>query len=126
VAAKFIEANGIVLKLRFPSGQEALSYLNTTLFWALSAGKPFLERVCLGTSLLPEVPAKFNDAEVAAIKDGKLFRGMKGDAVPYVLGLPTKENDWGIGGKQLIYGKSLLIYVDTQGLVTDWQVLDNR
>jgi hypothetical protein len=43
-----------------------------------------------------------------------------------VLGLPTKENDWGIGGKQLIYGKSLLIYVDTQGLVTDWQVLDNR
>ena len=51
---------------------------------------------------------------------------MKEEAVEYAMGIPDSENDWGSGGKQLIYGKSFLVYVNRQGTVVDWQSLDNQ
>jgi hypothetical protein len=42
------------------------------------------------------------------------------------MGFPDKENDWGTGGKQLIYGKSFLVYVNRQETVVDWQSLDDK
>ena len=39
------------------------------------------------------------------------------------LGFPTKENDWGRGGKQLIYSDTFFVYVNNDDKVEDWQSL---
>jgi hypothetical protein len=52
----------------------------------------------------------------------KLFHGMSGDAVEYALGFAEQKNDWGTGGKQLVFfsGK-LIVYLDSKDKVVDWQ-----
>jgi hypothetical protein len=42
----------------------------------------------------------------------------------YVVGFPDKENNWGRGGKQLMYGNRLLFYLDENERVVDWQSVD--
>jgi hypothetical protein len=44
------------------------------------------------------------------------------DALHYTIGFPDKENDWGRGGHQLIYGKKITVYVRDKRVV-DWQSL---
>jgi hypothetical protein len=84
----------------------------------------FFERV-IG-SLLEEIPSSLTKKDLDAIRSGTIYRGMKEEAVEYTMGFPDKENDWGTGGKQLIYGKSFLVYVNRQETVVDWQSLDDK
>lgn len=119
--AKFIpEEKAVVLKLTLPNGQEALALTSDTYLENRDANASFLARVS-GT-LLDSIPKKLTPKEVDAIKRMTLFRGMSEDAVGYAIGFPEQTNDWGRGGKQLVFfsGK-LMVYVDRDGKVTDWQ-----
>jgi hypothetical protein len=58
------------------------------------------------------------------IKHKTIYKGMKRDPLEYLFGFADKENDWGSGGKQLIYGKSFLVYLDHNERVVDWQAMD--
>ena len=48
---------------------------------------------------------------------------MSKDALFYSIGVTIDENDWGKGGKQLIYGANVFVNLDQAGRVTDWQSL---
>jgi len=121
-AAKYNEsASAVILKLRLPDGRDAL---------AVASGYPltdkdetFLQRV--SASLLSEIPKKLTPQEIRAIKKGSIFRGMSEDALYCSLGFPKSENDWGRGGKQLLYTDNLMVYLDNQDKVIDWQSLNN-
>jgi hypothetical protein len=41
------------------------------------------------------------------------------------MGLPKTENDWGRGGKQFVYTENMMVYLNSQFKVVDWQVLGN-
>jgi hypothetical protein len=49
---------------------------------------------------------------------------MSSAALECALGFPKQENDWGKGGKQLIFTDKLYFYVDENEKVVDWQNLD--
>ena len=49
---------------------------------------------------------------------------MSSGALECALGFPKQENDWGKGGKQLIFTDKLYVYVDEKKKVVDWQSLD--
>ena len=42
------------------------------------------------------------------------------------VGFPKKENDWGKGGKQLIFSEGFLVYVNDDDKVADWQILNTE
>src|ERR1700694_1937116 len=118
-AAKYAEHplgtlhDGAVLKLITANGQEVLAY-------AMSA------RDAIGMSfLLKSIPSWFTLKEIQAIKKKFFFRGMTEDALSYSLGKPERENNYGRGGRQLVYlsGK-LLIYLDAHNVIEDYQLLD--
>ncbi len=48
---------------------------------------------------------------------------MSRQAVIYSWGATT-ENDYGKGGKQMVYGDNQFVYLDNSGKVTDWQSMD--
>jgi hypothetical protein len=114
------EENAVVLKLRFPDGSEALSLTHSIYLRNANPEAMFLTKIA--GNLLPAIPAGLTPKEIEAIKGMKLFRGMSEDAVGYAIGFPEKTNDWGRGGKQLVFfsGK-LTVYVDNSGKVVDWQ-----
>jgi len=124
LATKYIPSTGVVLKLRLANGKEAIAF-TPEMYYKGDDSKPFLERV-IGELLL-EVPKKLTPKEVDAIKQGTIYKGMSGTALFYLLGLPDKENDWGRGGKQWIFhDNTLLVYLDQDEKVEDWQVMDRR
>jgi hypothetical protein len=124
LAAKYIDATGVVFKLKLPNGKEALSFTNQIYY--LDAGesenRPLIERVT--GLLLLQIPKGLTQKEIDAIKHGTIFKGMSKDAVDYLLGFPDKENDWGRGGKQRIYSDRLFVYLDHDEKVEDWQSID--
>ena len=121
VAGKYISAeDGVLIKLRLPTGSEALSFTSRSLFDAAPAAAPFIERI--SGQLLAAVPMDLTTNDVAAIKQGELFRGMSGTAVSYMYGPPDSETGWGIGGKQRIYFKGIVVHFDNKNKVVDWQV----
>ncbi len=121
-AAKYIESvGGVVLKLKLPDGQDALIFTSSLyLDNPRKDATSFLSRI--SGSMLAEIPPKLTPGEVDAIKRHTVFKGMSKDAVFYALGLEDKKNDWGSGGKQLIFfDGTILVYLDNQGSVVDWQ-----
>ncbi len=70
-----------------------------------------------------QIPATLTSREIAAIRDRKVFRGMTRQAVLYSWGI-AKENDYGRGGSQLVYGDDQFVYLDSSGKVTDIHTLD--
>lgn len=126
-AAKYVETpdelmhTAVVLKLKLPDGREALSI--TSSFTDVDKDATFLEKI--SGFLLTTVPKDLTPQEIAAIKKISVFRGMRKEAVHYALGFPKEENDWGKGGKQLIYTDDLIIYVNNQEKVVDWQSFKN-
>jgi hypothetical protein len=70
--------------------------------------------------LLLKIPPTLTSQEIAAIRSRKIFRGMSRRAVFYSWGV-TEENDYGRGGRQLVYGDRQFVYLDNKGTVTDWQ-----
>jgi hypothetical protein len=82
LAAKYSGSVGVVLKLRLPSGRDALAFSSLSMDDP-GPTSPFLERIA-GT-LLVAIPPKLNTQELAAIKHGKMFRGMSESALSYAL-----------------------------------------
>jgi hypothetical protein len=120
-AKYFREHDTVVLKLRFPDGRYGLvgnQYRDEN--WG-QGQDTFLGRIA--GFLDAAVPRKLTAREIAAIKRREIFRGMSKDALFYSIGVTIDENDWGKGGKQLIYGDNVLVYLDQAGRVTDWQSL---
>jgi hypothetical protein len=113
----------IVWKLRLGDGRELISASryrdedvstngNDNSFFGRSIG-----------ALLQRMPPNLTDREISAISARKIFRGMSRQAVFYSWGT-TSENDYGKGGKQLVYGADQFVYLDDTGHVTDWQSLN--
>jgi hypothetical protein len=124
LAAKYIDSTGVVFKLKLPSGKEALSFTNQIYYLNSADGddRPLIDRVT-GTLLL-QIPKGFTQKELDAIKQHTIFKSMSKAAVEDLLGFPDKENDWGRGGKQLIYADRLFVYLDHDEKVEDWQSID--
>lgn len=120
--AKYNEsASAVILKLTLPDGREALAVASGDQL--TNKDETFAQRI--SASLLSEVPKKFTPQEIAAIKKRSIFRGMSKDALYYSIGLPKSENDWGQGGKQFVYTDTLMVYLNNQDKVVDWQSLNN-
>lgn len=111
----------IVWKLRLSDGREIISAARYRdgLSEARNAFS-FLRRVT-GT-LLSDVPPNLTAQEISAIGARKIFRGMSRQALLYSWGAAS-ENDYGRGGKQLVYGNQF-VYLDANDRVTDWQTLE--
>ena len=121
-AAKYNDsANAVILKLKLPDGRDALAVASSDQL--TEKDETFMQRI--SASLLSEIPKKLTPQEITAIKKRSIFRGMSKDALYYSLGLPKSENDWGRGGKQFVYTDTLMIYLDNQNKVVDWQSLSN-
>jgi hypothetical protein len=123
VSAKYIEDKDvIVLKLKDSSGKE---YLTLSPFNLTDQKQSFFETVVssppptLYTSI-----SGLTEREIVAVRQGNIFAGMSLRALQRAIGFPEKENDWGKGGKQLIYSDGkLYIYLDANNRVRDWQSL---
>ena len=122
---KYVPAeDGVLIRLRLPTGGEAVSFTNRSLLDAAPARAPFIEKIA--GRLLAAVPTELSATDVAGIKQGELFRGMSGTAVSYMFGAADSETGWGIGGKQRIYLKRIAVHFDNKNNVVDWQVVRTR
>jgi len=110
----------VLIRLRLPTGGDAVSFTSRSLLDAASADIPFIERI--SGRLLAGVPKELTANEIEAIKQGELVRGMSSLAVSYMFGSPDSETNWGIGGKQRIYLKQISVHFDDKNKVVDWQV----
>ncbi|HET9836798.1 MAG TPA: hypothetical protein VFR84_01095 [Candidatus Angelobacter sp.] len=110
LAAKWNEqAHCAIVKLELPSKTQALALM------AADGG------TCYGSNLEPEIPKFFSPQDIYGVKNRTVAIGMKEMAVHWAIGYPERENDWGRGGKQLVYGDYLMVYIDTSGKVEDVQ-----
>ena len=119
--AKYLpDVNAVLLKLSLPNGAEAIAY--TPLSVLHDSTEDFFSRISV--SLLSSIPRNLTARDIAAIKGRTLYRGMSSDLVSWAIGFKESENDWGRGGKQLVYfdGK-LLVYINNSNKVEDWQTL---
>lgn len=110
----------IVWKLRLPNGREVLSASRYRDDPASNVGN---DNSFLGRSLgylLMAVPAGLTPHEIEAIKTRKIFIGMSHRALLYSWGF-APENDYGRGGKQLVYGNGDYVYLGLDGRVANWQ-----
>ena len=127
MGARYAEPAGVVIEVQLPNGDRALSLTTRAQLYAAPVkgeDPSFLDRV-IGL-LLADIPSDLNKREVAAIKTGSIYRGMRAGALDYVMGFPDKESKWGDGGKQLTFRKSLVVYVSSMGTVADWKFVDGR
>lgn len=110
------EVDRVILKLQLPDGRFGI----VATPYDESRGSTILSRIARG--FLVQIPTDLTAREIAAIQEHKIFRGMSRRAVTLSWGSPGKVNDWGGGGKQLVYDDGhQLVYIDTNGVVTDWQ-----
>ena len=122
-AAKYYKAfDAVVLKVTMPDGTEALTISSGEQLTDKS--QPFVDRV--SSCLLGEIPKKLTPREIAAIRKQSIFRGMSKDALFCSMGFPESTNDWGRGGKQLVYSSTQMVYLDSQNKVVDWQSLHDN
>jgi hypothetical protein len=120
VAAKYLDNTGVVLKLRMPDGKEALSFTGRVYYLDGRGNTPCFDSV-IG-ALVSEIPKKLTPQEVDAIKHRTIYKGMTKDAIDYLLGFSEKTNNWGRGGKQVIYFSGrIVVYLDNDDKVDDWQ-----
>ena len=66
------------------------------------------------------LPQEFTPVELRAIQGGYAERGMSETALECAIGLAEHTNDYGKGGKQLVYsGGNLLVYTGSSGRVEE-------
>lgn len=122
-AAKYLpEFNSVVLKLKMPNGTDVLSITTSDHITGRGEATALLQKI--SGFLKIEIPKDLSPKEIEAIKKHTIFRGMTKDALYYSFGFPEKENDWGRGGTQLVYSTHLIVYVDSQDKIQDWQSFD--
>lgn len=121
VSAKYNEAENVtILKLKLPDGSLALAF--TPSLMLNQEDGPIEDKILFG--FLTELPSSLTPKEISAIQERTIFRGMSDIAVEYCLGSPDHKNDWGRGGKQLVYFDGrIFVYMDSKGTVEDWQTL---
>jgi hypothetical protein len=126
LAAKYIDSTGVVFKLKLPNGKGALAFSPQSYYVEEGdSDRPFLEGVMGGLQM--EIPKDLTQREIDAIKKGTIYKGMTKAALDFVLGFKDKENDWGRGGKQLIYYDGrLVVYLDKDNKVEDWQSFEKK
>jgi hypothetical protein len=126
VKAKYLEdQHAILLKVEFLNGKTGLifgdlQYLRTPITEEnlFKKGIPAFYKNIDNDKDFEGITEK----EIQAIKKGTIFKGMSEKALYFSIGLASKENDWGSGGKQLIYGDRIYVYIK-DGKVIDWQVM---
>lgn len=122
--AKYIaDADVVVMKIRLPNGTQLLAESEYHDDESKDGDNTFLGRITR-PRLMTVIPPELTSTEVQSIQQGAIFRGMTQEALYYAMGFPTKENDSGSGGKQLIYHDVVFVYVDSDGKVSDWQSVD--
>ncbi len=127
VGARYVDSAGAVIQVQLPNGDKALALTTMPqLFLPPLDGRAqsFQERV-IGL-FLAQIPRKLTKKELAAIRNGSIYRGMSETALEYVMGFPDKESKSEDGGRQLTFRKSLLVYVSYSGTVEDWKFLDEK
>lgn len=127
LAAKYVDSAGVVIEVQLPNGDKALALTSMPqLFLPPLDGKEqsFQERV-IGL-FLADIPRKLTKREVAAIRNGSIYRGMRENALEYVMGFPDKETHSHDGGQQLTFRKSLVVTLSYSGTVEDWKFLDEK
>lgn len=125
IDTKFLEAERVVvLKVELPNGETRLLFGESDNYDITYPYKrTLLQRI--GISAEEKIPEKFSRNELAAIKGGEILRGMSLEALYWSWGYPEKTNDYGRGGKQLIYHINYgnqYIYVDGK-MVRNWQFI---
>jgi hypothetical protein len=123
--AKYVR-DGVVLKLKLPDGSAALSYSGNLLAHpstAPASEDEMLKTIC--RYLVLEMP-RLTEKEIDAVRRGAIFKGMSKDALYDALGFPKTENDWGSGGKQLVFTSKFLVYLGSDDKIVDWQELDRN
>jgi len=122
LGGKYLPAqDGVLIRLRLPSGSEAVSFTSGSSLDAALPDAPFVEKIA--GRLLAGIPRELTPNEIEAIKQGELFRGMSSTAVLCMFGVADSESNWGTGGKQRIYLKQISVHFDNKNKVVDWQVL---
>ncbi len=114
----------MILKLRLPNGSDALTLALGDTMPNLTGA--FLDKLPISSGLLSSLPMGISAEELDAVKKRIVMRGMSTTALRLALGFPKKENDWGKGGKQLIFSEGFLVYVNEDNKVADWQILDSE
>lgn len=111
---------GVIAKVEFLGNRAGIVLLrpNKEMKSVWKPGTSLLQKLT-AAGFLPEIPSDLSLREIEAIKNGTIFRTMSKRALYYSWGFPAKENDWGRGGKQYVYGQQY-VYVQSEK-VTDWQ-----
>jgi hypothetical protein len=123
---KFIAASNIVvMKLKLPDDTSALAYTPLNLMHSEDDDKPMSPTAQIAGSFFTSVPKSYSPKEIDAIQKGTIFRGMSKEALECVMGFAKNENDWGTGGKQLVFSDTFLVYLDHFDKVVNWQSLGN-
>ena len=122
VKAKYLEKeHAIFYKVEFLNGRAGIVFSE---FWSDPMRKKRMENLTFLDRVIPyyflsEIPKDLTEREIEAIKKGEIFRGMSQAALIYSWGKPKKENDYGKGGRQLVYDNQY-VYLDG-GKIVDWQ-----
>ncbi len=117
----------IILKLQDTKGSEYLAASNFDENNSFQ-NYTFFEKVILSfpANLKDESILKFlTKAEIIAIQQTKVFKGMSKLALNFSIGFPKKTNKWGDAGIQLVYSNGkLIVYLDKNDKVYDWQTFE--
>ncbi len=106
------ELRRAIVKLQFPDGRVALA-------------KVSVDGVEREGDVLPTFPTGLTAAEKAAIQRRGIARGMSEHALHLAVGFPKRQNDWGRGGRQLVYDSGLIVYLDDDDRVHDYQFIQH-
>lgn len=119
IDAKFIEAAyAVAIKIELPNRETRILFGELDYDFEVGSKPVTLESMKI--SAVEKISLKFSPKEIAAIKNGYIFRGMSEDALRWSWGYAEKINDWGRGGKQKIYPGGQYVYV-SGNVVRDWQ-----
>lgn len=110
--------------LSLPNGKEAVAKASLTEDDAELSGDALFQRMALTSGL--KYKDSFSPADVQNIQIFRIEVEMNEEAVICALGRPDRENDYGTGGRQLVFdqGKTI-VYIDSHRIVTNIQKFPN-
>lgn len=120
IESKYLDTEvAVLVKLELPDGSNRVVYGDVKDYFVdYEYQRNLFERMNL--RLIDNIPKKISAKEIAAIKKSEIFRGMTDEALYYSWGYPEKINDWGRGGKQLIFPRGQNVYLEGK-IIRDWQ-----
>jgi hypothetical protein len=127
IAARYVDSAGVVIEVTLTNGDKALALTSMPQLFLppLNGREPSFQERVIGL-FAAEIPHRLTKKDVAAIRSGSIYRGMSLYALEYLMGFPEKESKSDDGGKQLIFRKTLLVYLSYSGRVEDWKFLDEK